>query len=507
MKKQWLLLLFLFGMLVPAFAQQEDEATDEDDTTASAGVDPAFEAAYKEKYVLLSDAVKAKDYAGAEPHLEWLLDNKEAIRAVDPARLRNAYIRGVKIYTNLYAQAVKAKDDAALLKYQDKILSHYQDRADQGFAKDNPVLLMLTRGKYLYQFLNKREDVEKIDLFKEYEAIFNATGEDIDRTNLTFYMIMAMNMTVANKNAEAKAFNYDVAIKKAERDQDEAAKAAAEKELAEFKASDEYTRFETYNEDWMLDTYDQIIAVADSNIEKGGPKAAEWQDSKDKITALLPQVVEINCEFVNNRYGDILKNEPNNVDVAKRALKYMLQAKCTDDPLFVFAARNAYAAEPTAGLASVIASRFIANDNLDSAIFWKEKAISMLDEDPQEAADQYMDLSTLQYKKGQLSSARSSVLKAAELDPGKEKKAYEFIGDLYMNSYNSCKEGNPVQQRGVFLAAYDAYARAGASSKMNNARNQFPSAGDAFNFNAKEGDEVKVGCWINRTTKLRLRPK
>ena len=76
-----------------------------------------------------------------------------------------------------------------------------------------------------------------------------------------------------------------------------------------------------------------------------------------------------------------------------------------------------------------------------------------------------------------------------------------------MNSYDDCKEGvSRVKDRGVFLAAYEMYQKAGDSQRMASAKAQFPSIEEIFNENMKEGESLTVGCWINETVKLERRP-
>src|SRR5690606_27184403 len=97
-------------------------------------------------------------------------------------------------------------------------------------------------------------------------------------------------------------------------------------------------------------------------------------------------------------------------------------------------------------------------------------------------------------------------MKAVETDSSVKEKVYTLIGHLYLDSYEQCKKGeNIVDDRAVFLAAYDMYQRAGNTEGMANAKQGFPSKEEIFNYNIKTGDTVKVGCWINTSTTVRTR--
>ena len=76
-----------------------------------------------------------------------------------------------------------------------------------------------------------------------------------------------------------------------------------------------------------------------------------------------------------------------------------------------------------------------------------------------------------------------------------------------MTSYDDCRQGvSKVDDRGVFLAAYKMYERAGDRKSMSNAEKQFPSMEEIFELSLKEGQNLTVGCWINETVTLKRRP-
>jgi len=76
-----------------------------------------------------------------------------------------------------------------------------------------------------------------------------------------------------------------------------------------------------------------------------------------------------------------------------------------------------------------------------------------------------------------------------------------------MASYEDCKGGvSRVQDRAVFLAAYEMYKKAGNSKMMQLAKAQFPSMEEIFELSLKEGETLRVGCWINETVTIQRRP-
>ena len=94
---------------------------------------------------------------------------------------------------------------------------------------------------------------------------------------------------------------------------------------------------------------------------------------------------------------------------------------------------------------------------------------------------------------------------ALSAKPG-SKEAYNLIGNLYFTSFDDCKgEQSQVQDRAIFIAAYDMYKKAGNSAQMAASKEQFPSIEDIFNEGKEEGDQVTIGCWINTTVNLQRR--
>ena len=75
-----------------------------------------------------------------------------------------------------------------------------------------------------------------------------------------------------------------------------------------------------------------------------------------------------------------------------------------------------------------------------------------------------------------------------------------------MGSHKQCAGlESKVKDRGVFLAAYKMYKKAGNSSKMARAKAQFPSSEEIFTEGMTIGQSISVGCWIGETVTLQKR--
>ena len=85
-----------------------------------------------------------------------------------------------------------------------------------------------------------------------------------------------------------------------------------------------------------------------------------------------------------------------------------------------------------------------------------------------------------------------------------------LLGNIYVASASSC--GSEFEQSTVFWVAVDAFISAlkdpetkeRASKNINTYSRYFPSTDDCFfNADVTSGQTYTVGCWINKSTKVR----
>lgn len=405
---------------------------------------PEDKATAEEKNVFYSDNLKMDNFKGAvEPH-KWLLENA-------PDLNKSIYINGAKIYEGL---AEAEKDPAKRLEYEEMALSMYDLRIKY-FGEEGEVLNRKAYNAYKYYRDNQSKYPELKALF---DKTFALNGNDVFDNNLMAYMDVIRRF-----------------------------------KLTGGKITDEE----------VIEKYTQItdIIAAKSTDPSKSSRYAAITDNVDKI---LTATVTVDCNFVETTLGPKLK-ETGDVKMAKKIVQLMLTGKCTDSPLFVEAAMKVNEVEPNFGMAKVIAIKAGADGDFAKAEKYYNQAIELTDEN-EKKGEIYYNMAQLYSANGQKSAARASARKSLSVDPSNS-SAYVLIGDLYMQSFNDCKGGtSKVEDRALFIAAYNMYARGGDNSRMNNAKSQFPSAEELFNENKKEGDSMTVGCWINETVTLQKRP-
>ncbi|MGD1958279.1 MAG: hypothetical protein ACFB2Y_05465 [Fulvivirga sp.] len=406
---------------------------------------PEDKSTFDEKNVLYNDALRSKDFAGAQkPHL-WILQNAPDVN--------NAiYINGEKIYKGL-ADAEKDTERKKVLV--DSLMLMYDMRLKYTpCGKEADIAARKAYNAYRYNVRNKSELENILKLFDEAYAL--------NENKLPYYMLLPYMSVV----------QYNVKYKK------------------------------NLSEDQILNHYDKIMAVVDYQIanEKSSDRVDKLKGYKGSIDGILVGLVNIDCDFVKEKLAPKFKEDPSNLKMAKKIFGFMLNGKCTDDPLWLETGEVILANEPDFGIAKALGVKFKAADDYEKARTYFGQALEITD-DPSNKADMYIQLGNL--RSG--AAARDLYRKALAVDPSK-KEAYAAIGYLYYGSFETCAgKEDWVKDRAIFLAAYEKFRQAGNSSMMSKAKEAFPSKEEVFTYNYKAGDKITVGCWVGETVTIQTR--
>jgi tetratricopeptide (TPR) repeat protein len=399
-----------------------------------------------EKNVLYDDYMKNGQYDKAVAPLNWLLKNA-------PNLNKSIYINGEKIFDNL-ASAEKNPEKKKV--YIDSLMIIFDMRIK--YCNDeSTVLNRRSFAAYKYYRDDKTKLKETLDLF---EKTFKINGTGVFDQHLVAYMDIIRRNKLYLKNL-----------------------------------SDEE----------IIARYDVIIETADNKIkEKAGRGVDQIIQNKNTIDDILIGIVDVNCDFVKNNMAPKYKENPNDINLAKKIFRFMLSGKCTDDPLWMETGEAIGAIEPDFGLFKNLALKALSNGDVNKAESLFKKALDNTDS-PSDKADMYLNLGDIESKRGNKVAARENYRKALNSDANKS-EAWDKIGYLYYNSFDDCAEKkSQAKDRAVYLVAFEMFQRAGNTRMMNAAKEQFPSKDDIFLDNIEKGSEIKVNCWINETTKIQTR--
>jgi len=384
-------------------------------------------------------------YRAAADHLQWLFKNAPDLNP-------SIYINGSKIYENL---AEAEEDPAKKAVYEDSTLLMYDLRIKY-FNKEAYVLNRKAFEAYKY-YKGRKEKYD--ELFQLFQKTFELNGDKVLNNNLVAYM------DVMRRH---KASGGDVSDIEA------------------------------------VEIYNQISNVIEHKKESG-KNLERLETYQDNIDKLLTATVDVDCEFVESNLAPKMDANPDDVKMAKKIFQLLLTGKCSDSPYFLKSAKLVHEMEPSYGLAIVVAKKELANKNLETALKYYNQALELTDDNTKKG-EIYLDLANSYAARDNKVQARSYSLKAVDTDPTL-KQAYTLVGNLYMQSYEECKQGkNKVKDRAVFLAAYEMFKKAGNAEGMSAAREQFPSIEDIFELDMEEGQTIKVDCWINEMVTIQRRP-
>lgn len=403
--------------------------------------DPKMESKARENNAAYNDLRKAKEFIAATKPLHWLLENVPELNEA-------LYINGVRVYSGA---AEETSDEDQVRVYQDSVISLYDKREE---IYDNEEKWIENKAYYAYKFY--RGDKDKV-------------GEAVAMFDRTLELLGTIKPSLIGAYFDLIYRNY--AYNKA------------------------------YTPEEVLSKYEQLSGILAEAEEKG----ADVSSPKGTLEQLLVAMEIIDCDFIENNMGSKLKEDSDNIKLAQEIFQYSLQYKCTSSPAFLTALEIIDDNDPTFSTSQARGKRYLSNEEYDKAEEMFNKAITLAKTEEQKGEVHY-DLARMHRSQGRKSQARSSALEAVKFDDSRSSEAYTLIGNLYMTSSSECKGGQSrVKDYSIYIAAYDAFSKAGNSEGMSEAKARFPSKEEIFTEGYQVGDSMNTGCWIGQTVTLNTR--
>ncbi|HAA13059.1 MAG TPA: hypothetical protein DCE41_15750 [Cytophagales bacterium] len=400
----------------------------------------------REKNAYYSDQSKVGNHEAAAPHLFWLINNV-------PDLNEGLYINGAKIYQALGDQA---EDAAQKEVYYDSVIWCYNRRAEIYCDPDGKLQEWQAYHSFRFFYRNPKRHSSLYSLFRQARE---ATGDNFKPINAEYFMQVSVWLAKREKISADEFFN-------------------------------------------VYDEMSTLVSHYRSSGTLSDAKASAMQDKLDGIVTSGP--IQVDDEFIATTFCPVLEANPDDVNQAKKIVSFSMGFKAKEHGCFLDAVKIVFEAEPTAALARLLAEEYNDMEQYDEALGYYQQCIDMT-EDPIKVSDLYYTMALVQRKRALYSSARSYSLKGLEADPANTKHCL-MIGDVYQASFEGCKKGeNKVHDRAIFIAAYNWYAKAGDTNRMNIAKQQFPSKEDIFSYNMNVGDSYTVGCWVNETVTIKAR--
>jgi tetratricopeptide (TPR) repeat protein len=413
----------------------------------------------EECVAIFGDAVKQQNFRAATSSIQWMLTNA-------PNWNTKLYVDAATAYDGLASKEADAAKKKVLI---DSLMLIYDMRI-QNCGDEVNVLNRKAASSAKYNINNKEKSAELLTMF---DRVYEISGNNVNDNNLEAYMSVIFANFITQKPLPP-----------------------AQK---------------TLTEELILSRYDKLIGVIEAKIKKAESEnkvgdVEKYKKIKINVDDKLSKMVTINCAFVKKNYEPRFKQNPSDIGMAKKIFQYMLNDKCTDDPLWLEATEVVHKATPDFALAKVLGSKYLQLKNFDKALPLLNEALTLA-ATPADKAEINILLGDNANINKDKSAARDYYRKAIAADPA-NKDGYEKIGDLYYFSFQECsKKSSLAEDRLVYIAAFDMYLKAGNQQKMNSTRAQFPSVTELFELNWKEGESKKITCWVGETVTLRTRGK
>ena len=267
------------------------------------------------------------------------------------------------------------------------------------------------------------------------------------------------------------------------------------------------------SKDEYITLYMKVSGFIDDGIKNAKqPKTVEaFKTMKGNVDAMFFNAGVADCETLNNLLS--AKYEANKEDVAnlKEVASLLRRSECVDLPLYATVAEQLYQLDPTADAAYSLAIMFLKRQEFDKTEGYLKEAIAK-SEDNEAKAEYYLKMAQLQLAKKQYQATKTNALEVLKLNPSNG-TALMLIGKAYANSASNYGEDD-FDHASVFWAAVDKFQKAKqvdpamteeADKLIGIYSQHFPSKDEAFFRSVTDGATVKIGSWINESTKARFR--
>jgi hypothetical protein len=268
--------------------------------------------------------------------------------------------------------------------------------------------------------------------------------------------------------------------------------------------------------------------IADKKIAAGDEMAAYYEQAKGAANGTFAEIESdiFDCEYFKKKLEPDYRKNPEDTEMLKYIYSKLTKQGCDETDVFVAEVKKKYeevAAEINAGR---LAEYYAENPGEHGVALYKEEKYQEAlekfkagikkeeagENDGEKLANYYFYMASVEFRQlGKYNDARNHARKAAKLKGGWG-RPYMLIGDMYAKASRSCGKDAFDAQLAI-LAAIDKYSYAksidsSVSSEANKKIGSYsahkPKQEDAFMRKVKEGQKMKVPCWIGETVTVRF---
>ena len=427
---------------------------------------------------IFSEYVKAKNYDAAyEPWMELRKRNPKFNNAI--------FVYGERILKHM----IKNSTADQKVNYINDLVNLWEEKREN-FPNKTPLGDILSKSAKLQYDHMKELNMTKLQV---YDLFDNAYVTDLKTFNNPINLYTYFGLTVdlfdqGIKSAEELFTKYDEISEKVEieiKNYTNKVNKLLPENISDTElelSPKDKKRVSSYNS--FLKAYDQISKGMEKKV---GDRA--------------------NCDNLILLYDRSYEENKNNGIWLQRALNRLFNKECMDSQLFVRILQQKNMLDPNASTSYYLGIIKAKEGKSSEALEYYNQAIE-LESDGYEKAKILFRIATQFKKDGLFSRARSYYMQALKFNPSMG-RCYLAIAQMYASSAKNCGSENFTQRAVYWLASKEALKASRVDSKLKKLANQSsrnylakaPQKSEIFS-SGREGEIIKVGCWIGRTVKV-----
>ena len=404
---------------------------------------------------LFVEPAKAKNYAGALPHYDKVINEC-------PKFSLATYQYGAKMFSYFVKEGDKSKINDLIKSYEYQ-MSYFPTKTKKG-----KTLAKIAQVKYDNSIGTKMQQYLAFDnAYKDDAATFTSPK------SLYTYFSLAVDL-------------YEIVYLKIEN----------EKNILATKATVLYDKQEAG---------EQLSSKEAKKLKGYGTNLNAYGMVTSSLKGKLGKLAD--CENLVPLYSKDFEENKDDIDWVKKAASRLSVKECTEEPLFLKLVKQLDNLAPTSESKLYLSQLERNKGNISKSIEYLEESAEMQSNNSKKSRI-YFRIAELKRNKGSYRSARSYYNKSLKYNPSNG-RCYLRIAQMYSKSSNDC--GNSVfEKRAVnWLAAnmadkaviVDASIKSEARAAANSYRQRAPSKSDIFT-DGMAGKTISFNCWIGGSVKV-----
>ena len=425
---------------------------------------------------IFSEYVKAKNYDAAfEPWME--------LRERSPKFNSAIYVYGERILKH----KIKNSQSDEKVNFINDLLKLWEEKREH-FPQKTPLGDILAKSAQLEFDYKEELGLTSSEIYASFDIAYN---EDLTSFNnpknlYTYFKLLVQLYDNNLKSAEDLFIKYDEISEKVEKEAknytNKVNKFISNSEEEITLSTKDQRRVKSYNS--FLKAYDQISKGMEKDLGDRG-----------------------NCDNLIPLYENNFESNQNDGKWLSRAMNRLYGKECDDSQLFVKIVQKKNELEPNASTAYYLGTIKDKQGNSSEALMFYNQAIE-LETDSYEKAKILFRIATNFRKNGLYSKARSYYMQALGFNPSMG-RSYLAIAQMYASSAKNCGNDNFSQRAVYWLASREAMKasrvdgtlKSAAVKSSKNYEAKAPQKSEIFS-SGREGEVIKISCWINRSVKV-----